>query len=261
MPGPRSPREASAGPPPSAIPLLRLAEHRLLTAIKDELTATEVQYVLGRVEEEVRRLLSHLPEEIKLRRAALAEEERRVANFIEFIGDGKTTPALFHALQPAEEKVINLKGGLRALEASAADVFEAPPTEWVADRLTKIGEVLEGETVTSALVLRRTLGPVRLTPGTPQVGRPYYQAETAVRVLELIETPDGGSDSLHLVEAVGIEPTSGNPRQQASTSIADLLLLSPPGPPTGWISGQPAPQDLAPHPGAGLGASHQSMTP
>jgi hypothetical protein len=30
---------------------LRLAEHRLLTAIKDELTATEVQYVLGRVEE------------------------------------------------------------------------------------------------------------------------------------------------------------------------------------------------------------------
>jgi hypothetical protein len=44
-----------------------------------------------------------------------------------------------------------------------------------------------------------------------------------------------------LVEAVGIEPTSGNPQQQASTSIADSLLLSPLGSPTGRISEQPAP--------------------
>jgi len=43
-----------------------------------------------------------------------------------------------------------------------------------------------------------------------------------------------------MVEAVGIEPTSGNPQQQASTSIAGFLLLSPPDPPTGRISGQPA---------------------
>src|SRR5262249_37005596 len=63
------------------------------------------------------------------------------------------------------------------------------------------------------------------------------------------------------VEAVGIEPTSGNPWRQASTSIADFLLLSLPGPPTGWISGRPAPKDLAPHPGAGIGASHQNMAP
>jgi len=155
-----------------------------------------VHYVLGRVEEAVRQLLGDLPEEIKLRRAALAEEERRVANFIEFIGDGKATQALFQALQAAEEKVISLKRGLRALEGSAADVFKAPPTEWVADRLTKISEVLEGETVQSALVLRRTLGPIRLTPVTPQVGRPYYQAETAVRILDLLESPDGGSNLL-----------------------------------------------------------------
>src|SRR5207249_11973618 len=64
-----------------------------------------------------------------------------------------------------------------------------------------------------------------------------------------------------LVEAVGIEPTSGNPRRQASTSIADFLLLSPPGPPIGGISERPAPISLAPHPGAGLGTSHQNMTP
>jgi len=44
-----------------------------------------------------------------------------------------------------------------------------------------------------------------------------------------------------MVEAVGIEPTSGNPLRQASTSIAGCLLLSPPLPPTGWLSGRPAP--------------------
>src|SRR5262249_18824257 len=76
----------------------RLAERRLLTAIQERLTLSEVHYVLGRVEEAVRQLLGDLPEEIKLRRAALAEEERRVANFIEFIGDGKATQALFQAL-------------------------------------------------------------------------------------------------------------------------------------------------------------------
>jgi len=36
-----------------------------------------------------------------------------------------------------------------------------------------------------------------------------------------------------LVEAAGIEPASGNPPRQASTSIAGFLLLSPPGTPTG----------------------------
>ena len=66
---------------------------------------------------------------------------------------------------------------------------------------------------------------------------------------------------LQVVEAVGIEPTSGNPRRQASTSIADYLVLSLPGPPIGRITGRPAPKSLTPHPGAGFGASHQNMMP
>src|SRR5207244_10643959 len=44
-----------------------------------------------------------------------------------------------------------------------------------------------------------------------------------------------------LVEAVGIEPTSGNPQPQASTSIADLLYcFSPRGTPIGRITARPA---------------------
>src|SRR5260370_1058850 len=44
-----------------------------------------------------------------------------------------------------------------------------------------------------------------------------------------------------LVEAGGIEPTSGNPQPQASTSIADLLYsVSSPGTPTDGIAPGPA---------------------
>jgi hypothetical protein len=44
-----------------------------------------------------------------------------------------------------------------------------------------------------------------------------------------------------LVEAVGIEPTSGNPQPQASTSIADLLYgVSSRGTPVGRITAGPA---------------------
>src|SRR5207247_11031824 len=51
-------------------------------------------------------------------------------------------------------------------------------------------------TAPSALLLRRVLGPVRLVPCKPEVGRTYYRAETALQVLELLEDPDGGSNSL-----------------------------------------------------------------
>src|SRR5438552_11663385 len=44
------------------------------------------------------------------------------------------------------------------------------------------------------LLLRRVLGPVRLVPTRPDVGRPYYQAETALQALELLEPPEGGSN-------------------------------------------------------------------
>jgi hypothetical protein len=166
-------------------------------ALREHLSApAAIRYVLERVEAEVKRLHNHVPEEIKLKRAALAEEDRRIANFIEFIGDGKGTPALADALQAAEHKAKGLRQELSVLETTINEVFKAPPVEWVSERLEQVQEVLERETARSALLLRRILGPIRLKPVTPQVGRPYYQAETALQVLELIQDPEGGSTSL-----------------------------------------------------------------
>src|SRR6184192_2818006 len=71
-------------------------------------------------------------------------------------------------------------------------MFEPPPMEWITERLGRLQDLLERQTERSALLLRRVLGPVRLVPTRPEVGRPYYQAETALRALELLEPPEGG---------------------------------------------------------------------
>jgi len=96
----------------------------------------------------------------------------------------------------AEQKAASLRTELQAYEASAQWLFKAPPVEWVAERLATVKQVLEAEPTTSALSLRRVLGPIKLVPVVPQVGRSYYKAETALQVLDLIENPEGGSNWL-----------------------------------------------------------------
>src|SRR5262249_41554531 len=52
------------------------------------------------------------------------------------------------------------------------------------------------EAVRSAWLLRCILRPVGLMPCKPEVGRGYYRAETALQILDLLEDPDAGSNSL-----------------------------------------------------------------
>src|SRR5262249_33545655 len=172
-------------------------------------------------------LHAHLPEKVKLARAALAAEERRVVNYIAFIGEGKGTRALAEALQQAEHKVDALRGELQVLTATADAAFQVPPLEWVAERLSGWKKLVERETARPALLLRRVLGPLRLVPFKPQVGRTYYRAETAIQVLELLDDPDGGSNSLRQWRRGGSNPgrrgAAGNhgPRKPPTTSPDD----------------------------------------
>ena len=68
--------------------------------------------------------------------------------------------------------------------------------EWVSERVHPLQEVLEQETSRSALLLRGVLGRVALKPIAPEVGRPYYQAETTLQVIDLLHDPEGGSNWL-----------------------------------------------------------------
>jgi len=136
----------------------RIVEKAVLQAIQGRLADTSaIQHVLQTVESEVRRLHADLPDEIRLKRAALTEEERRIVNYVAFVGEGKGTQALAEALKAAEQKVKTLREDLRVLEVTADTLFTAPPIEWVAERLAKLQDLLERETTRSALLLRRVL--------------------------------------------------------------------------------------------------------
>ena len=89
------------------------------------------------------------------------------------------------------------------LRRSRLKVFQAPPIEWIEERLAGMQEVLERRTDRSALLLRSLLGKVRLDPAQGEIGRPYYVARTSLDALALLEPPpgqdepDSGSNSLH----------------------------------------------------------------
>jgi|SRR5712692_9488747 hypothetical protein len=89
------------------------------------LDPASIRHVLERVETEVRILHAHLPEEIQIKRAALVAEERRIANYIEFIGQGKGTRTLGEALSAVEQKAASLRADLQAYEVSARAVSPA----------------------------------------------------------------------------------------------------------------------------------------
>jgi hypothetical protein len=179
-----------------------LAEKIILGAVRERLSSAEhIHYVLKRVEGEVAKLYSDVPETMRLKDAELAIEERRVANFVDFIGEGRGSRALAQALMEAEKKVEVLKETLEGLRRSRHKVFQAPPVEWIEERLSRLKEVLERSVDRSGLILRKLLGQIRLEPTQGDIGRPYYVAKTSLDTLALLEepldgSPEGGSNSL-----------------------------------------------------------------
>lgn len=162
---------------------------------------------------------SDLPETNKLKEAELASEEHRLANFVNFIGEGRGSRALAEALVETERRIDGLREELEGLRGSRDKVFQAPPLEWIRDRMSRLQEVLERRTARSALLLRRFLGPIRLEPVPVEVGRPYYRGATAIDTLALIETPtepddpDGGSRSLRSWSCRESNPGPPTPKQ------------------------------------------------
>ena len=160
-----------------------------------------IAYVLQQVEHEIAKLRSDLPDTLKLKEAELTAEQRRLANFVDFIGEGRGSQALATALVETERRVDTLSDEVHALRRSREKIFRPPPIEWIKDRLNNIQQVLEQETARSAQTLRNLLGPIRLELVTADIGRPFYRAVTTLDALALIEEPppagaEGGSNSL-----------------------------------------------------------------
>jgi len=181
----------------------KLAETVILKAVREQLDQAEhIRYLLERVEAEVAKLYAHIPETVRTKEAELDAEERRLANFVDFIGEGRGSQALGKALVETERRVEALRADLDGLRLGSEKVFQAPPVEWVEERLSGVQEVLERRTERSALLLRALLGKIELEPAKGEIGRPYYMARTSLDALALLaprsgqEGPDGSSNSL-----------------------------------------------------------------
>jgi len=180
-----------------------LAERIILAALRERLGSEEnLSYVLKRVESEVSKACAEAPETIRLKEADLESEERRVANFVEFIGEGRGSRALAEALLASELRRDELKAEMELMRRGQEAVSSVPPLAWIRERVAVLQEVLERRTERSALLLRALLGRIRLEPVTPEAGRPYYRAVSNLQVLALLdvgptpEDPDPGSTSL-----------------------------------------------------------------
>jgi hypothetical protein len=64
-----------------------------------------IQYLLNRVEEEIARRRSDLPDTLKLKEAEPTAPQRRLANFVGFVGEGRGSPAPAKALVETERRV------------------------------------------------------------------------------------------------------------------------------------------------------------
>ena len=113
----------------------KLAENVILGALVEQLTQAErISTVMERVRAEVAKLSEHLPETIRAKESELNSEERRLANFVDFIGEGRGSQALASALVETERRVEALLEELEALSRSQRKVFQTPPVEWIEER-------------------------------------------------------------------------------------------------------------------------------
>jgi len=180
-----------------------LAERIILAAVREKLASAEnLAYVLQRVEREVAKAASETPENMRLKEAELEGEERRVANFVQFIGDGRGSQALAEALIASERRRDELRAELELLKRSQEAVSSIPPLVWVQERVMALQEVLERRTERSAMLLRALLGKILLEPVRREEGRRYYRALSNLQVLALLDIdpaaggPESGSNSL-----------------------------------------------------------------
>jgi site-specific DNA recombinase len=150
-----------------------LTEKILIAAVQEQISdPDQIMYVLKRVEEQIAKQRSDLPDALRLKEAELTAEQRRMANFVDFIGEGRGSQALAKALVETERRVEMLGAEVDGLQRSRDKIFRPPPIEWIKDRLGNLQEILEQRTARSAQTLRDLLGPIRLEPITPGIGRP-----------------------------------------------------------------------------------------
>ena len=174
----------------------RLAEDIILRSVcKRLLDPKPLLHVLRRVEEEAQRLYPEIPAALRLKTDDLKAKRKSQANYVVFVAQGQGTKAVADALAELEPQIELLERQVAGLQRASKKVIRAPSQRWLRARLSSLRSVLELRTHKSAALLRRLLGPIRLEPVKPAVGRPYYVARTALDVLVLLDDPESEDSS------------------------------------------------------------------
>ena len=181
-----------------------LVEKIVVSEVRKQISAPEkIRYLLEKVEVELSNLYADIPETIRQKESELRTEEKRLENYISFIGDGNASRTLNQALLESEKKVDHLESELDGLRQARDKAFRAPTVEWIECKLSKFNNLLELNTGESALALRKILGPIKLEAQYPHAGKPYYLAHSSIDALALTEPLpgekifDNGSNSFH----------------------------------------------------------------
>ena len=167
----------------------RLIEKVFLEQIREHIASPEqIQDILQRVQKEIQVLSQDVPDKIHRKESELNSEERRLANFIDFVGEGRGSRTLAKALIEAERKVDELQSELEGLRQIQNRMYQVPPIEWISERINQLAELLEQNTTQSALALREVLGPISLEAKYPDIGKPYYVAHSSLDALAIMNS-------------------------------------------------------------------------
>ena len=165
-----------------------LVEKIVISEVRKTISSPEkFQYLLKKVESEISRLYNDIPESISQKEYELRSEERRLQNYINFIGEGNGSRTLNHALLESEKKVDALQAEIDGLRQARDKIYQSPSIEWIEERVSKLDQILELNSGESAIVLRKLLGPIELEAQYPDYGKPYYVAHSSINALAITE--------------------------------------------------------------------------
>ena len=168
----------------------KLTEKIILDKVRELVSAPEqIRKILKKVEQEIVKEYSDVPKLIRQKELELSSEKRSLANFVEFIAEGRGSHTIGKALEESERKVNALQKDVDGLRKTSGKVFQAPPIEWIEERLTQIQSLLEQNTKKSSQTLRNLIGPIKFKATYPDIGKPYFVAQTSVNALAIVENP------------------------------------------------------------------------
>ena len=95
----------------------KILENLILHNVKQLLSdPVDIQRVLRSVAKKMKMLYSDFPNKISRKEKELTSEEKKLNNFINFIGEGKGTRSLNHALIESENRIDKLKNEIHVLQ-------------------------------------------------------------------------------------------------------------------------------------------------